>query len=139
LGEVRISNKICYLSANESALSFGLDQSAGNICLLSRTKARTLIIAQTLMTCGYIPVVCTPPFPIVIVSFFFLGLGMAINLALGNVFAANLHNGTKMLGAMVRSPKRSRKGLPEISQKHHASQTRNLLILCFFLPLLSIC
>ena len=107
LGEVRISNKICYLSANESALSFGLDQSAGNICLLSRTKARTLMIAQTLMTCGYIPVVCTPPFPIVIVSFFFLGLGMAINLALGNVFAANLHNGTKMLGAMVRFPKRS--------------------------------
>lgn len=25
---------------------------------------------------------------------------MAINLAMGNVFAANLHNGTKMLGAM---------------------------------------
>lgn len=35
-----------------------------------------------------------------VVSFFFLGLGMAINLAMGNVFCANLHNSTKMLGAM---------------------------------------
>jgi len=63
-------------------------------------RGRTLVIAQSLMTCGYIPIVCTPPFPVVVVSFFLVGLGMAINLALGNVFAANLHNGTKMLGAM---------------------------------------
>jgi fucose permease len=63
-------------------------------------RARTLMIAQFLMSCGYISIVCTPPFPVVIISFFFLGLGMAINLAMGNVFAANLHNGTKMLGAM---------------------------------------
>ncbi len=63
-------------------------------------RAKTLIIAQSLMTCGYIPIVCTPPWPVVIVCFFFLGCGMAINLAMGNVFAANLHNGTKMLGAM---------------------------------------
>jgi fucose permease len=45
-------------------------------------------------------IVCAPPFPVVVLSFFFLGLGMAINLAMGNVFAANLHNGTKMLGIM---------------------------------------
>ena len=63
-------------------------------------RARTLICAQTLMAFGYIPIVCTPPFPVVVVSFFLLGLGMAINLAMGNVFAANLHNATKMLGAM---------------------------------------
>ena len=55
--------------------------------------------AQLLMCCGYIPIVCTTPFPVVVVSFFFLGLGMAINLAIGNVFAANLQNGTQMLGA----------------------------------------
>jgi MFS family permease len=62
--------------------------------------AKTLMFAQTMMICGYIPVICTPPYPVVIVSFFFLGVGMAMNLALGNVFAANLQNGTKMLGAM---------------------------------------
>ena len=52
------------------------------------------------MTIGYIMIVCTPPFPIVVLSFFFLGLGMAMNLAMGNVFAANLQNGTQMLGFM---------------------------------------
>jgi fucose permease len=63
-------------------------------------RARTLMLAEVLMSCGYIPIVCTPLFPVVIVSFFLLGLGEAINLAMSNVFAANLHNGTKMLGAL---------------------------------------
>lgn len=63
-------------------------------------RGRTLMIAQSLMLCGYIPIICTPPFPVIIVSFFFLGVGMAIYLAMGNTFAANLVNGTKMLGAM---------------------------------------
>ncbi|RDW69609.1 hypothetical protein BP6252_08629 [Coleophoma cylindrospora] len=63
-------------------------------------RARSLMTAQTFMLLGYIAIVCTPPFPVVIVSFFFLGFGMAINLALGNTFAANLQNGTTMLGAM---------------------------------------
>jgi hypothetical protein len=58
------------------------------------------MIAQTLMTSGYVIIICTPPFAVVVSSFFFLGLGMAVNLSMGNVFAANLHNGTKMLGAM---------------------------------------
>lgn len=63
-------------------------------------RARTLMVAQALMTCGYIPIVCTAPFPAIIASFFLLGLGIAINLAMGNVFCANLHNATNMLGAM---------------------------------------
>lgn len=52
------------------------------------------------MACGYLPIVCTAPFPAIVASFFFLGFGIAINLAMGNTFAANLHNGTKMLGAI---------------------------------------
>ncbi|CZR63352.1 related to tetracycline resistance proteins [Phialocephala subalpina] len=63
-------------------------------------RAKTLMVAQTLMSIGFLPIVCTPLFPVVVVCFFFLGLGMAINLAMGNTFAVNLHNGTKMLGAM---------------------------------------
>jgi hypothetical protein len=57
-----------------------------------------LIVGQILSIVGFVAIVCTPPFGVVIGAFFFLGLGMAINLALGNVFAANLHNSTKMLG-----------------------------------------
>ena len=63
-------------------------------------RAKTLMIAQTLMTIGYVMIVTTPPFPVIVISFLFLGLGMATNLALGNVFAANLQNSTKMLGSM---------------------------------------
>lgn len=63
-------------------------------------RARTLIFSQSLMLTGYVMMVSAPPFPVVVVAYFFLGLGMAINLAMGNVFAANLHNGTKMLGIM---------------------------------------
>ncbi|TVY57799.1 Bypass of stop codon protein 6 [Lachnellula cervina] len=63
-------------------------------------RAKTLMFAQSLMALGYVAIVCTPPFPVVVAAFFFLGLGEATNLAMGNVFAANLHNGTKMLGAM---------------------------------------
>ena len=58
------------------------------------------MFSQSLIITGYVMIICSPPFPVVILSFFFLGLGMAINLAMGNVFAANLHNGTKMLGSM---------------------------------------
>lgn len=63
-------------------------------------RAKCLIVANCLIACGYTIIVCTPPWPVVVMSFFFLGLGMAINLALGNVFAANLNNATKMLGFM---------------------------------------
>src|SRR4051794_11038942 len=84
------------------------------------TRAKTLIAAQTLLFFAYVAIICTPPFGVVIASFFLLGeyfpgaffriirlkrnfkigMGMAMNLALGNVFAANLQNGTTMLGAM---------------------------------------
>lgn len=63
-------------------------------------RAKTLMFGQAILTCGYITIVCTPPFPIVVMAFFFMGYGMATNLALGNVFAANLQNSTKMLGIM---------------------------------------
>ena len=63
-------------------------------------RGRTLMISQALMICGYIPIVCTAPFPAIVFSFFLLGMGMAINLAMGNVFCANLHNATAALGVM---------------------------------------
>jgi fucose permease len=58
------------------------------------------MISQALIICGYIPIVCTAPFPAIICSFFLLGLGIAINLSLSNVFCANLHNATAALGVM---------------------------------------
>jgi hypothetical protein len=58
------------------------------------------MFAQSILIAGYVVIVCTPPFPVVVMAFFLLGYGMATNLALSNVFAANLQNSTKMLGMM---------------------------------------
>lgn len=46
----------------------------------------TLILSNSFLVCGYIPVICTPPFPVVVCCFFLLGVGIAINLTLGNIF-----------------------------------------------------
>lgn len=61
-------------------------------------RANMLVLAEGMMLIGYIMLVCTPPFPVVVLSFFFSGLGMAFNLALNNVFCANLSNPTLTLG-----------------------------------------
>ncbi|KAK7958403.1 bypass of stop codon protein 6 [Apiospora saccharicola] len=63
-------------------------------------RAKTLALSQILMACGYIPMVCTAPFPVVVICFFFIGFGYAVSLAIGNVFCGNLRHGTAMLGAM---------------------------------------
>jgi len=62
-------------------------------------RARTLMLGEVLMIVGYIIIVCTPPFPVVIVAYLFLGLGYALNLAINNVFCANLRGSTVVLGA----------------------------------------
>ncbi|KAL8996838.1 MAG: hypothetical protein Q9169_003740 [Polycauliona sp. 2 TL-2023] len=67
--------------------------------LLARLgRAKTLLLALSIMMAGHIMLVCTPPFPVVVLSFFFTGLGQAINLALNNVFCANLANHSIPLG-----------------------------------------
>lgn len=58
------------------------------------------MFAEAVMIIGYVMIVTHPPFPVIVVAFLFIGFGMAINLSLSNVFAANLDNGTKMLGFM---------------------------------------
>ncbi|KAL6719234.1 hypothetical protein ACLMJK_003471 [Lecanora helva] len=63
-------------------------------------RAKTLILAQLMIIAAYTMLVCRPPFPVVVVAFFFLGLGIASNLAPNNVFCANLSNSTTALGMM---------------------------------------
>ncbi|KAF2789567.1 MFS general substrate transporter [Melanomma pulvis-pyrius CBS 109.77] len=62
-------------------------------------RAKTLILAELIMLAAYIMLVVTPPYPVVVVAFFLLGYGLAINLALNNVFCANLHPSSAILGA----------------------------------------
>jgi fucose permease len=62
-------------------------------------RAKSCMLSETMLIAGYIIIACTPPFPIVVLAFLLLGLGMALNLALNNVFCANLANSTVILGA----------------------------------------
>lgn len=61
-------------------------------------RARLLGLAQGIMTLAYIPHMAGAPFGVVVVAFFFLGFGIAINVAMANIFAGGLQNGTFMLG-----------------------------------------
>ena len=83
-----ITNAIGFISAAPSTPS-----------LLARLgRAKTLLLAELIMMIGHIMLVCRPPFPVVVLSFFFTGLGQAINLALNNTFCANLANHSIPLG-----------------------------------------
>lgn len=61
-------------------------------------RSRTAMICQVPLFAGYLIIVCKSPFPAVVFSFFLIGLGIAVNLALNNVFLANLANATELLG-----------------------------------------
>ncbi|KAG9957755.1 MFS general substrate transporter, partial [Aureobasidium melanogenum] len=62
-------------------------------------RAKACMLSEAMLIAGYVIMVCTPPFPVVVVAFLLLGLGAALNLALNNVFCANLANSTVILGA----------------------------------------
>jgi MFS family permease len=77
-------------------------------------RAKTLVISEAFLMVGYTIIVTTPPFGVVAFSYvpqstkslydlpyfryFILGIGMAINLAIGQVFCANLANNTVIVG-----------------------------------------
>jgi fucose permease len=63
-------------------------------------RSKAYMLATGLMIIGYVALVCNPPFPVVVISFLLLGFGMALILAINNVFIVNLVNGTIILGAM---------------------------------------
>ncbi|KAF2728967.1 MFS general substrate transporter [Polyplosphaeria fusca] len=62
-------------------------------------RAKMLMIAEAILLLAYIILVCSPPYPLVVIAFFFLGYGAAMTLALNNVFCANLDPSTAVLGA----------------------------------------
>ncbi|CAK7270785.1 hypothetical protein SEPCBS119000_004267 [Sporothrix epigloea] len=64
-------------------------------------RARTTCLAQLIMAVGYVPIITTrAPFVAVVVGFFAIGLGEAINVAMGNTFCVGLQQGTLSLGIM---------------------------------------
>ncbi|KAF7115733.1 hypothetical protein CNMCM5793_003236 [Aspergillus hiratsukae] len=63
-------------------------------------RSKSYGLSMSLLVAGYVIILFKPPFSAVVASFFLLGFGIALNLALNNVFCANLANGTASLGAM---------------------------------------
>lgn len=63
-------------------------------------RARSFAAAQALMAAGYAAVACAAPFPAVVCAFSLVGLGMSVNLALGNTFCGGLAGPAAALGAM---------------------------------------
>lgn len=63
-------------------------------------RGRALALSQIFMVAGYVTMASTVPFPAIVVALFLIGLGMSINLALGNIFCGSLTNATTALGAM---------------------------------------
>ncbi|KAJ6447210.1 MFS efflux transporter [Purpureocillium lavendulum] len=63
-------------------------------------RARLLGLGQAMMTLAYVPLVAAAPFLLIVFAFFFVGFGIAVNVAMGNTFCGGLHNGTLMLGLL---------------------------------------
>ncbi|KZL79336.1 major facilitator superfamily transporter [Colletotrichum incanum] len=61
-------------------------------------RARLLALAQTIITLAYAPILAQAPFPLVVVSFFMIGFGMSLTLAVNNVFCGSLRQATTALG-----------------------------------------
>lgn len=82
-----------------NAAGFLLAAPTSNAIASALGRAKCLMLSEVIMLIGYVMIVCTPPFPAVVVAYLFLGFGCALNLALNNVFCANLANSTVLLGA----------------------------------------
>lgn len=63
-------------------------------------RSKSYAFAMSLLAISYIVIICQPPFPVIVVCFFPLGFGMALGLALCNVYCANLANSTTALGCV---------------------------------------
>ncbi|KAF2483117.1 major facilitator superfamily domain-containing protein [Neohortaea acidophila] len=62
-------------------------------------RARCLMLSEVFLIAAYVVIACPVPFPVVVIAYGFLGFGEALNIALNNVFCANLANSTVVLGA----------------------------------------
>ncbi|KAK1996277.1 major facilitator superfamily transporter [Colletotrichum falcatum] len=61
-------------------------------------RARLLALAQAAIALGYAPILAHAPFPLVVFSFFMIGFGMSLNLAVSNVFCGSLRQANTALG-----------------------------------------
>lgn len=81
-----------------NALGFVLSAFFNDAICARLGRARSLMVSEFCMMAAYVIISCTPPFPAVVVAYLIMGFGNALNLALNNVFCANLADSTVILG-----------------------------------------
>lgn len=83
-----VGNALGFISA--APTTHYIDQKLG--------RSKTFAFSMFIMAMCYVAISCQPPFPVVVACFFFLGFGVALNLALNNTYCANLPDSTTALG-----------------------------------------
>lgn len=63
-------------------------------------RAKTLGLAQGMVTLAYVAHVAGAPFPVVVCAFSLVGFSIGVNVAIGNLFCGGMRNGTLMLGLL---------------------------------------
>ncbi|KAJ5690260.1 hypothetical protein N7462_004652 [Penicillium macrosclerotiorum] len=63
-------------------------------------RSKSYALAMSMLVVSYVIITCQPPFPVVVVCFLLLGFGIALSLALSNVYCANLPNTTTALSCL---------------------------------------
>lgn len=81
-----------------NAVSFLLATFCSSVIVGRLGQPKTLMVSEACMIAGYVLTASSPPFVAVVVAYIIIGFGCAINLALNNVFCANLANSTVILG-----------------------------------------
>lgn len=61
-------------------------------------RAKALMLSEATMIAGYAAIACSPPFPVVIAAYLFLGFGNRFKFALNNIFCARQANSTTIMG-----------------------------------------
>jgi fucose permease len=85
-----VTNALGFISA--APLTHAIESKLG--------RSKSYAFSMFLLAISYTVVICQPPFPVVVICFFPLGFGIAINLALSNVYGANLANATTALSCL---------------------------------------
>ncbi|KAJ5939174.1 hypothetical protein N7466_002308 [Penicillium verhagenii] len=83
-----VGNALGFISA--APVTHSIDQMLG--------RSKTYALSMFILAAAYIVITCQPPFPVVVVCFFLLGFGVALNLALNNAYSAGLADSTTALG-----------------------------------------
>jgi fucose permease len=84
-----------------NALGFILVAAVSNRLQSLLGRKGTFPLGAALMVVSYSTLVCTPPYPLVVVSFLFAGAGMALILAQMNTFLASLQSTSTLMGKAV--------------------------------------